>query len=68
MLLCSSFPGVLHIKALGDFFLVILTELIEHEARPPYLKFLAIFQRFTEDRSLYHECSEQKSLVHPQST
>lgn len=34
------FPGVLHIKAWGDFFLVILTDLIEREAWPPYLKIL----------------------------
>ena len=37
------FPGVLHIKALGDFFLAILTDLIEHEALPPYLKSLGYF-------------------------
>lgn len=74
MLWFSFFPGVLHIKALGEFFLVILTDLIQHEALPPYLKTLGYFSRFTEDRlcsyvSLYRECecSEQKSLVHPQS-
>lgn len=37
------FPGVLHIKALGDFFLVFLTELIEHEAWSPYLKIVGYF-------------------------
>lgn len=37
------FPGVLRIKALGNFFLVILTEVIEHESRPPYLKILGYF-------------------------
>lgn len=72
MLWFSFFPGVPHIKALGDFLLVILTDLIEHEALPPYLKIPGYFSRFTEDRlcryvSLYHESSEQKSLVRPQS-
>lgn len=59
------FLGVLHIKALGDFFLVILTDLIEHEAWPPDLEILGCFSRFTEDGlcsyvSLHGEGGEQK--------
>lgn len=58
------FPGVLPIKALGDFFLVILTELTEREARPPSLKILGYFStvhwRLCSCISLCHACSEQK--------
>lgn len=68
-LLSFFVPGVLHTKVLGGF-VSSNSDRIERALRhgPLPSRFLAIFQRFSEDRlSFIMYVANEKSLVHPQS-